>query len=139
MSEKFGYASMLAIAKEQGDNRKIKKLNAYAPDRVDNRIPNYLALRSSIMNKQGTRIFHAGFSKFSDVLWTLLRAREYTLAQKYGYLAGSLFMLKTLVNEAQVTTNLLETMPDIAVPIYIFHGVYDRQVSSELAHQYFRA
>jgi pimeloyl-ACP methyl ester carboxylesterase len=89
------------------------------------------------MNKQGTGGFHTGFSMFHQALMPLLSAREYTLSDKYGYLSGSLFMLKTPANAAQFTTNLTETLAEIDIPIYFLHGAHDRQVSYELAQSYF--
>ena len=136
-SEKLGYESMMSTAKKSGDTKSIKKLQKHKIANTDAITKEYLMLRSGIMNKQGNGVFHAPYSMFNDVLMPLLQFREYTLSDKYGYMAGALFAFKCPANDAGFTTNLMETITEVDIPVYIFHGVYDRQVSYELSEQYF--
>jgi len=46
-------------------------------------------------------------------------------------------MLKTPVNNVQFTTNIMETIPEVDIPVYIFHGIYDRVASYDLSKQYY--
>ncbi|MCL2152316.1 MAG: alpha/beta hydrolase [Oscillospiraceae bacterium] len=136
-SEKLGYESMMYIAQASGDKESIQKLDKYQLDGADTITNDYLALRSSIMLKQGTGTFHNNSTTvFQYAIMPLLKAREYTLSDKYGFIAGSLFMLNSPVNKAQFTTNVMETIPKIDIPVYILHGVYDRQASYELSQRY---
>ena len=137
-SEKLGYESMMRIARESGDKEIIEKLEKYELDGAGTVTNDYLALRSGIMLKQGTGTFHNNSTTaFQYAIMPLLKAREYTLADKYGFIAGSLFMLNSPVNKAQFTTNVMETITEVKVPVYILHGVYDRQASYELSERYF--
>ncbi len=134
-SEKLGYMQMLSTAKENGDEKSIKMLMQYKLDGANTITPNYLMVRSNIMSKQGNGVFHIAKSKFS-LLLPIFQAKEYTLSNKYGYAVGSMFCLEQPLNKSQFTTNLMEEITELKVPIYIFHGAYDRQVSYELSKEY---
>lgn len=136
-SEKLGYENMMSIAELNGDKQSIKKLRKYSIDDADKITNDYLILRSQVMSKQGNGVFHVSESQFKDIVLPVLQASEYTLSDKYGYIIGSMFALKCPINNIQFHTNLMETVCEIDVPVYIFHGIYDRQVSYELSQQYF--
>ena len=136
-SEKLGYQSMLSVAEASGDSKSIKNLKQHHLDGPETITTDYLMLRSKTMEKQGTGVFHDSRSTFDYAIMPLLRAREYTLSDKYGFIAGSLFMLKTPANSAQFSTNIMETITTIEVPVFFFHGVHDRVASYDLSRQYF--
>lgn len=136
-SEKLGYAHMLSTAKAAEDEHDVKKLSAYTLTDADSITADYLMLRSDLMSKQGNGVFHVAKSKFRDLLLPILQAKEYTLTDKYGYAMGAMFALKCPINQSQFTTNLREEVPTLEVPVYLFHGAFDRQVSYDLAKQYF--
>ena len=138
-SEKMGYESMMSIAQAEGDEKSARKLGKYELGGADTITSGYLMLRSNTMEKQGTGVFHNSKSTFEYAIMPLMKAREYKLSDKYGYLAGSLFMLKTPLNDAQFETNIMETIPEVDVPVYIFHGIYDRVASYDLSREYFEA
>lgn len=135
-SEKLGYAHMLAVAQADGDQEAVDKLLQHRLDGLESITPEYLMLRSDIMNQQGNGVYHIPRSKLS-LLLPIFQANEYTLSDKYGYAMGSLFSLKTPANDSIYTTDLRKTITALDVPVYIFHGVYDRQVSYDLARDYF--
>lgn len=136
-SEKLGYDSMIAQAKKTDDTKVLKKLKSYNIDNNQAITDDYLMLRSQIMSKQGNGVFHESKSKFKDIVLPVFQANEYTLSDKYGYIMGSLFALKCPINSIQFETNLMETVKKVDAPVYIFHGVYDKQVSYELSQQYY--
>lgn len=136
-SEKLGYDNMMSIAESAGDKESIEKLGKYKIDGAETITTDYLILRSQIMSKQGNGVFHVAKSQFKDIILPVLQASEYTLSDKYGYIVGAMFALKCPINNVQFNTNLMETTCAIDVPVYIFHGIYDRQVSYELSQQYF--
>jgi len=137
-SEKLGYESMMYVAQAGGDKESVKKLEKYKLEGADTITNDYLALRSSIMLKQGSGTFHNNSTTaFQYAILPLLKAREYTLSDKWGFIAGSLYMLNSPVNKAQFTTNVMETIPEVDIPVYILHGIYDKQASYELSRRYF--
>ena len=137
-SEKLGYNLMLEQAGETGDQKTIDKLKEYTLNTPDDVTINYLMVRSETMNKQGHGVFHIPKSKI-QLLLPILKANEYTLKDKYGYMAGSLLCLDQPMNQSQYTINLNETIPALEVPVYIFHGIYDSQVSFDLSLNYYES
>ena len=134
-SEKQAYACMLDTARRSGDRKTEKKLLAYQVTDLDSLTPEYLTLRSNITRKQGTGIFHVPRSYISLLLPYIL-AKEYTLRDKYGCTKG-VECLNQPVNEPNFSVNLSEAIPKLQVPVYIFHGIHDVQVSYQLAREYF--
>lgn len=141
-SEKLSYDYMVRTLKSRGDEKDLKKLTAYDIDELvnntDRDIPaKYLMLRSQILGKLGNGLYHKPPSQFKDVLLPFLQAQEYTLADKYGYLMGALYALSAPISKDLAQMNLMVEIPEITIPIYFFHGKYDRQVSYELSKDYF--
>ena len=135
-SERLGYEHMLSIAQSENDKKTIKKLTGYKLIGAKSVTQDYLMLRSNIMSKQGNGMLHAPPSKLS-LLMSVFQTREYTLSDKYGYAMGSLLSLNQPMNDSQFATNIFESITKLSVPIYIIHGVYDRQVSYQLSKEYF--
>lgn len=135
-SEKLGYEHMLLTARSNGDRKLEQKLMKYTLTDAKSITMDYLMLRSAGMNKQGNGIYHNIKSQFKDLLLPILQAKEYTLKDKYGYFMGSLFSLKQ-VNDSIYTVNLMEEIKKVEIPVYIMHGVYDKQVSYQLSKEYF--
>lgn len=121
---------------KQTATKSMKKLMKYTLDSSDTITPDYLMLRSEIMSKQGNGVFHIAKSKLGSLL-PIFKAKEYRLSDIYGYAMGALFALKTPANDSIYTTNLMEKITELNIPVYICHGAYDRQVSYELAKEYF--
>ena len=82
-------------------------------------------LRSDLLSKYGYGVYHIAKSKM-ELLMPVMSAKEYTIKDKYGYAMGSLLSLEQPMNQAQYTTDLNETVPALEIPVYIFHGSYDR-------------
>lgn len=135
-SEKLGYKSMLKTAKATGDIKTVNKLKKYNLTNPDAITTKYLMLRSSIMGKQGNGVFHDG-TLAKNMLKDIILDNEYSLSGKYGYLMGSLKSLKYPLNKSQYTTNLMVKITEIEIPVYIMHGIHDRQVSYSLSLDYF--
>ena len=140
-SEKLSYDYMVKTLRARGDEKDLKRLTAYDIDDLINterNIPEkYLMLRSQILGKLGNGLYHKPPSQFKDVLLPFLQASEYRLADKYGYLMGSLYALSAPISKDLAQMNLMVEIPEITIPVYFFHGKYDRQVSYELSKDYF--
>lgn len=135
-SEIISYDHMLKTLKEQGNKSDLNKLRNFSIKDYQDITPEYLALRSSILSDLGNGVYHQLKSKF-ELLLPILMAHEYTLSDLYGYAMGSLKMLESPANRSCYTTNLMEEIPRLEIPVYIFHGVHDMQVSYTLAKEYF--
>lgn len=135
-SEKLSYDVLLAAAEEKNDRQAIDKLNGYTLTSPPDVTTEYLMLRSELLSKYGYGVYHIAKSKM-ELLMPVMSAKEYTIMDKYGYAMGSLLSLEQPMNQAQYTTDLNETIPVLEIPVYIFHGVFDRQVSFDLSKAYF--
>ncbi|MBU3091054.1 alpha/beta hydrolase [Clostridium sp. CF011] len=135
-SEKLGYELMLSTAEANGDEKSIKNLKKFTLNTPEDITTDYLMVRSSIMNEQGYGVFHMPKSK-CGLLMPIFKAKEYTIKDKYGYAAGSLLSLEQPMNHSINITNLNETIKELKVPVYIFHGIYDKQVSYDIALKYY--
>ncbi len=135
-SEKLGYDKMLEVAQADGDTKSIEKLKKFNLNSIEKIPSDYLVTRSEIMTNQGYGVFHKPTSKF-ELLLPIFQLPEYTLADKYGYAMGSMLCLDQPINEAVYTTNLLDTINDLKIPVYITHGAFDLQVSYQLSKEYF--
>jgi pimeloyl-ACP methyl ester carboxylesterase len=89
------------------------------------------------MEEQGIGVFHSSPSRWQYAIKPLITTREYTLSDKYGVLVGSWNMLKAPVNAEMFATNVMETIPELDVSVYIMQGRYDRVASYELAQRYY--
>lgn len=137
-SEKLGYDLMLTIAQEDGDNKAVDKLKKYTFSTPDDITTEYLMVRSELMNEYGYGVFHTPKSKM-ELLMPIFKAKEYTLKDKYGYAAGSLLSLEQPMNQSQYTTDLNKSIKELEIPVYFFHGIYDRQVSFDIALSYYKS
>ena len=135
-SEKLSYEVLLATAEKKKDQQAIKRLEKYTLKSPQDITTKYLMLRSDLLGKYGFGVYHIAKSKI-ELLMPILGAKEYTLKDKYGYAMGSLLSLEQPMNKAQYTTDLNEAIPGLEIPVYIFHGVHDRQVSFDLSKEYF--
>lgn len=136
-SEKLGYQHLLLAAKTDKDTKLEKQLLEYNLNDAESVTTGWLMLRSEALGKRGNGLFHTPRSQFSQVLWPLITLPEYTLSDKYGYMMGSLFMLDTPFNNAQFSTNIIDTIPQLEVPLYLFHGEHDLQVNYLISKEFF--
>ncbi|MDR0858501.1 MAG: alpha/beta hydrolase [Oscillospiraceae bacterium] len=134
-SEKLAYDYMLKTLSEKGESTKEFEKYDLSGENAD--LPAaYFMLRSQTLSKLGNGVFHAPQAQFKEILLPFLQAREYTLADKYGYLMGSLKSLEAPVNN-ELMVDLSASVFTLDVPVYIFHGAYDMQVNYELSKRYF--
>lgn len=91
-------------------------------------------IRSSGMMKLGIGIMHH-WTSMNESIKVILGAKCYTFSEKIKFALGSGFTLKKLWN-AVASISLFERAPELPVPVYVFHGLYDYQVSYQVAREY---
>lgn len=135
LSEQLAYQYMMEHAKETNDAKVIKNLSQYDPNDKEFPTNQYLLkARTLTMNKYGIGITHAPYSMMS-LMRDVLMFKGYTLTEKTGYLKGSMFSLEHVFHYV-IEDNLFESSVSFDVPVYVVHGVYDYQVSYELAKKW---
>ena len=127
---------MVEQAKLSKNKSMEKKLAKYTLTGVESVTQDYLMLRSEYMNQLGVGLSHNFNSMLEEAVLPLLTCREYTLAQKLGYIQGIPFSIQYLFRDV-TGQNLTQTVPKLDIPVYIIQGKYDYQVSYVVAKEYF--
>jgi pimeloyl-ACP methyl ester carboxylesterase len=136
-SEKLAYAYMLDEFKMQGNSKMVTELEK-APV-TDESIPlpaTYEAVRDPGMHSLGIGTMHKMDSIVTGLLIPSFQFREYTLGEKIGLWRGKISFGKTTFNQ-QLAVDLNQVVPEVKVPVYFFHGIYDYTVNYTLAKDYF--
>jgi hypothetical protein len=136
-SERVAYEYMLGRFKETGNSRLARRLEA-APVSLTGGIPDaYLAMRDKAMHRLGVGTTHDMKSVLSGVIWPSLRSPQYTLSEKTRMWRGKLSCGVSALWDEMLATDLAETVTELALPAYFFHGIYDYTVSYQLAKEIF--
>jgi pimeloyl-ACP methyl ester carboxylesterase len=136
-SEKLAYDYMLQQFKEQGNTDMVRKLEA-APVTVTGGTPySYLLLRDVAMHSLGIGTTHDMKSVGRDIFLESLQFPEYTLLEKINLWRGKASSGVSSLWDTVITTDLSEKLPEIQVPVYFLHGIYDYTCSYTEAKAYF--
>jgi pimeloyl-ACP methyl ester carboxylesterase len=136
-SEQLAHEYMLEQFKERGDKKMIHKLES-APVTPENGTPlAYLALRDKVMQCLGIGTTHDMHSIITGMFLPSLTCREYTLTEKINLWRAKAKSGVSILWDTILLTDLSKQVPEINIPIYFFHGIYDYTVSYPLAKKYF--
>lgn len=133
-SERLAYTFMLQEFRKANNKKMLRKLERFPVDKGGEVSLPYLGARSDGMMKLGIGIMHNCTSMLEFVM-TLLGYKGYTLKEKLNFLRGSSLSLKCLWDFV-LQTDLFTQVPELKVPVYIFQGKYDYQVSYVIAKEY---
>ncbi len=137
MSEKLAYEYMLQQFKASGNTRMVQKLEA-APVTLDGGTPTgYIQLRDPAMHSLGIGTTHDMNSVISGIFLPSLAVPEYTLMEKVNMWRAKSQAGVSIVWDEMLTTDLSFKVPELTIPVYFFHGVYDYTCSYPLAKAYF--
>ncbi len=137
-SEVQAYGYMLNKFKENRDSRMVHRLEA-APVTITNGSPHrYLALRDEAMHKLGIGTTHQMKSVLTGVFLLSLMCRDYTIIEKVNtwrakFRAGASFLW-----DKMLATDLADAVPELDIPVYFLHGIYDYTCSYDGAKSYFK-
>ncbi len=136
-SENLAYKHMLKLAGESGNTRLVRKLET-APPTTTAPLPNsYMSLRDEAMHSLGVGTTHDMKSVVSGVFLPVWQDPEYTLGEKINIWRGKWSSAsKTLWNQ-MLTTNITAAVPELRLPTYFLHGIYDYTVAYPLTKAYF--
>lgn len=138
-SERLAWEYMLAEFRARGDNRMVRRLEA-APVTMEAGTPAaYLRLRDAGMHRLGVGTTHDMRSVVTGIFLTSLRFPEYTLRDKLALWQGRAFSRSFGIWDRMIHTDLMQRVPQLEVPVYLFEGVHDRTCSYDLARDYFAA
>jgi pimeloyl-ACP methyl ester carboxylesterase len=135
-SEKIAYDYMLEKAREAKDKNLEKALLKFSLVDENSLSMDYMAVRSTGMNKLGIGLMHNG-KTMGHMIFEVLTCRVYTFQEKINWIIGSRYSLEHLWAVVPVT-DLNSTVPIVEIPVFIIQGKYDYQVSTTLAEHYFK-
>ena len=133
-SECLAYSFMVNEFTAAGDRKMLRRLEKFPIDRGGEVSFQYLAVRSVGMMKLGIGIMHH-LDSMSDCIKIVLRYKGYTLKDKLHFVMGSGLALKCLWDFV-MQTDFVKQVPHLEIPIYIFQGWFDYQVSYSLAKEF---
>lgn len=134
-SERMAYEYMLQKYREAGDKKMVRKL-ARAP--VTDHIPYaYLKLRDGAMHHLGIGTTRDMHSVFTGMFTPSLTCREYTLKEKFNLWRAKAQAGVHPLWQTVISTDIAKEVPEVSIPVYFFHGIYDYTVSYPLAKEYF--
>ena len=136
-SEKLAYDYMLKQFKENGNLKMVRKLEA-APVTMTNGTPDaYLAVRDEAMHSLGIGTTRDMNSVITGIFLPSLQIREYTLSEKVNLWHGKSSSGVSSLWDTMIATDLSEQLPELHLPVYFFHGIYDYTCSYTEAKDYF--
>jgi pimeloyl-ACP methyl ester carboxylesterase len=136
-SERLAYEYMLEQFKEKGNKKMVRRLES-APVTIADGTPDaYIALRDKAMHSLGIGTTHHMNSIITGMFLPSLTCREYTLTEKINLWRAKASSGVSILWDTILVTDIAKQIPEINIPIYFFHGIYDYTVSYPLAKNYF--
>lgn len=136
-SEKLAYDYMLQQFKENGNTKMVQRLEAAPVTMTDGTPDAYLAVRDVAMHSLGVGTAHDMHSVITGVFLPSLQSRDYTFSEKVNLWRGKASSGVSSLWEEMMTTDLGEQLPELHLPVYFFHGIYDYTCSYTEAKAYF--
>ena len=131
----MAYEYMLKEYRDAGNRKMVRKLEA-SP--VTDVIPySYLKLRDEAMHSLGIGTTRDMNSIISGVFLPSLTCKDYTLSEKVNLWRGKAQGRCSPAVGYDFATDLSKQVPELKIPVYFFHGIYDYTVSYTLAKDYF--
>ncbi|BCY18091.1 hypothetical protein hrd7_19400 [Leptolinea sp. HRD-7] len=138
-SEMLAYDYMLAEFKKNGNTKMLAEMEkaAVTPDSIP--LPaSYASMRDPGMHTLGIGTIHGMDSIVTGLLLPSFAFREYSVAEKINLWRGKVAYGSTTFN-AQLKTDITKEVPEVKIPVYFFHGIYDYTVNYSLAKEFFNA
>jgi pimeloyl-ACP methyl ester carboxylesterase len=136
-SERLAYEYMLEQFKERGNKKMVRKLESVPVTTADGIPYAYLTLRDNAMHSLGIGTTHDMKSIITGMFVPSLTCREYTLNEKFKLWRAKARSGVSVLWDKILITDLAKQVPELDIPVYFFHGIYDYTVSYPLAKAYF--
>jgi pimeloyl-ACP methyl ester carboxylesterase len=136
-SEMEIYNFILKTAINKRDNRAQKQIEkvVFTDSYYKNRA--YGEIRSKFTNKYGGGFKRTGYSNF-ETLKHIFTCPNYTFKERLNILRGSSHSYQSLAPFIH-TTDLLELVPTLNLPVFILQGLYDYQTTHTQANRFYNS
>lgn len=136
-SESLAYEYMLKQFNEKGNEDMVRKLES-APVTMTNGISDsYYALRDDAMHSLGIGTMRNMRSIITGMFLPSLTCKDYTLIEKVNIWRGKIRSGVSVLWDTILATDMTQQVPEVKIPVYFFHGIYDYTVNYNLAKDYF--
>jgi len=135
-SERQAYEYMLARFRENGNRRMVRKLEAVPVTMTAGTPDGYLAVRDRAMHSLGVGTTHDMNSVLRGIFWPSLRSTCYTPGEKVRLWRGKLSSGVSALWDEMLAVDLADSVAELSLPAYFFHGAYDYTVNYQLAKEY---
>jgi pimeloyl-ACP methyl ester carboxylesterase len=138
-SEILAYNYMLDTFSKIGNKKMVEKLKAAPVNKSTGTSKNYLAIRDEGMHTLGIGTMRNMHSIVSGIFLPSLLFKEYSLNEKFRLWRGKAQSGASIIWAEMLSTDLGKAVPEVNVPIYFMHGIYDYTCSYTEAKKYFDA
>lgn len=136
-SEKLAYQYMMEQFMIVGDKKMLQRLEKF-PITEMSTVPNgYRSLRDEAMHKLGIGTMHDMKSVVSGIFLPSWKSTEYTLGEKVNIWRGKWSAHSINMWNQMIATDLTAKVPELDIPVYFLHGIYDYTCNYNLAKDYF--
>lgn len=136
-SEKEIYNFILKTAMEQNDKRAVKDIKKVVFDENFYKNHQYGTLKKTYTDKYGGGFKREGYS-FFETLKHIYTCPNYTFKERMNILRGSLYSYQSF-SKVMATTDLVELVPKLKLPVFIFHGLHDYQTTYNQAKRFYES
>ena len=136
-SERLAYEYMLEQFQANGNKDMVRKLEAAPVTMTEGTPAGYVALRDPAMHSLGIGTTHDMKSVITGIFLPSLMSRDYTLMEKVNMWRGKSRAGVSVVWDDMLATDLSKAAPELAIPAYFLHGIYDYTCSYTEAKAYF--
>lgn len=134
-SEKETYQFILNMAKRENDKHAVKLIETVVFDDHYYKNRTYGSIRAKYTNKYGGGFVRQGYTNLENMKH-VFRCPNYTIKERLNVFRGSLLSYLKL-GPVMATTDLVELVPSLSLPVFIFHGVHDYQTTYTQAKRFY--
>lgn len=136
-SEQEAYNFILKTAINKNDKRAIKQIEKVTFDENYYKNPLYGGIKAKFTNKYGGGFTNSGYSNFK-ILRHVFTCPHYTLKERLNIFRGSILSWQSL-GRVMATTDLIQLVPTLNLPVFIFQGLYDYQTTHTQAKRFYES
>lgn len=136
-SEKEAYNFLVLEADRRSDKTAKRNLARRKFDENYYQNRSYGAARFKYTGKYGVGFTRDGYNN-SRLIREVMGCPEYRWKDKFNIFAGSSLSYQRLAKEISAT-NLIQTVPELEIPVYFLHGQYDYQTTYQQAYNFYKS
>ena len=136
-SENAAYDYMLAQYRERGNRSMVRKMEK-TPISMTVPLPQpYMRARDALMHGLGVGTMHDMKSVINGIFFPVMGSREYSVREKINIWRGKAFSRGRLWDR-MLMTDLAAKVPELGLPVYFCHGIFDYTVTCNETRKYFQ-